>query len=287
MNDLIMVEEPYNILKNVIFSPNETVSAKVQNEYSLELEAGSMGCSEFGRHIAILGSMAVAKSFGHKEKYYYLATHANLKRKSNCTNYSKFFHLKAKTLITIKRTARIYGEIRDDENELLFAGTVEYQAISQPVFSKLYSKHKVGDKKHVLASPYINRKQLTNINIKDENIIGTYGKVEPSDCEGHFKDFPALPVAIIGGLFGELCMPLFKYHNPHLTKILCKEVIINAYRLAFSGEHITLEGRIDKRLPNDSVKLIAYAKVGDEIIADAHFELQAVYSPELVEMATF
>lgn len=282
-----MVEKPYNILENVAFSPNETVMAEVENEYSLELEAGSMGCSEFGRHIAILGSMAVAKSFGHKEKHYYLAIHADLKRKSYSTNYSKFFHLKAKTLIAKKRTARIYGEVRDDENELLFAGTVEYQAISQPVFSKLYSKHKVENPLYKNTSPYVNRKKLINLDIKGESIAGTYGKVEPCDCEGHFKDFPALPVAIIGGLFGELCMPLFKYHNPDLTKILSTEVVINAYRLAFTGEHVIFEGKIDKRLPNDSVRLIAYAKVGDEIIADAHFELQAIYSDKLAEIPAY
>lgn len=287
MTDLIMVEEPYNILKNVVFNPNETVMAEVQNEYSLELEAGSIGCSEFGRHIAILGSMGVAKSFGHKEKHYYLATHADLKRKSQSTNPSKVFHLKAKTLIAQKRTAEIYGEIRDEENELLFSGTVKYQAINQPVFSKLYAKHKVENPNYKNISPYINRKKLTDLNIKGESIVGTYGRVEPCDCEGHFKNFPALPVAIIGGLFGELCMPLFKYHNPDLTKIVSKEVVINANRLAFTGEHVSFEGKIEKRLPNDSLKLIAYAKVGDEVIADAHFELQAIYSDKLVEMAAY
>lgn len=276
MNNLIMVEKPYNILRGITQNLDGSVSATVCNEYLFELEGGPIGCAEFGRHIAILGSIALAKFCGCTDKQYYLAIHADLKRRSNCISASPNFELTTYVRSTHKRGGVVYGELRTEEGDLLYSGEVGYQSISQAVFTKLNAKHRVDNKAPLLSSPYRVRKGLQNMQIEGINVNADYGTIMAEDCAGHFKNYPALPVAVIGGLFGELCMPLFKHHHPQYDKVLGTKVIISAKRLAFAGEKVSFEGYMSDKIAEGTHNIIACAKVGDEIIAEAKFELKGV-----------
>ena len=142
LDQLIMVEKPYNILKDLIRNEDGSVEATLINEYLPEEEAGPIGCAEFGRHIAILGSIVLSNTFNHKEKHYYLAMHADLERKHSHVYKSDELNLIAKTIIKEKRGGKVYGEISNQAGEIIYSATLDYQVISQAVFSRLYAKHK-------------------------------------------------------------------------------------------------------------------------------------------------
>ena len=276
LDELIMVEEPYNILQNLKLHDDGSISATVENEYIDRDEGGPMGGAECGRHLAILGSIILAHNYHHKKRHYYLAVHALLSRKTDKVFSAEELKLTAKPTLMEKRKGVVLGELLSEENEVIFTAEVEYLIMSPAVFTKFYEKFRVDDPIHNGMSPYINRRHLSDITLNGARATGEFGIVSAQECEGHFRNYPALPVALIGNLFGELGFTLFKHNVPGYKRIISPRTSIRAYRLAFSGERVHFVGRISECLAYDTIKITAEAKVGDEIVANVEFELRGV-----------
>lgn len=273
---MVMVEEPYNILHDLELQDDGSIKAKVVNEYIYRDEGGPIGGAECGRHLAILGSIVLAHAYHHKNRHYYLAIHAVLVRKHDKVFPSDFLHLHVSPVLVEKRTGKVYGEMSSTEGEVIFSAEIDYMIMSQAVFSKFYDRFKTDVEIHNEVSPYINRRHLTDITLNGDRVSGEFGVVEAHECEGHFRNYPSLPVALIGNLFGELGFTLFKQNLPGYKKIISPRTSIRAYRLAFSGEHVSFVGRISKYISADTIQITAEAKVGDEIISNAEFELRGI-----------
>lgn len=276
LGNLIMVEAPYNILQELTPMEYGGVRAKVWNEYLHPDEGGPIGGAECGRHLAILGSIALAASFNHKKRHYYLAIHAVLNRKTDLTDEIPHFNLYAIPVMADKRKGKIYGEILGAHNELLYTAEVEYMIMSPAVFTKFYGKNKLETKVETIDEPYRNRRHLSNWVVEGDRARADFGTIAAAECEGHFRDYPALPVALVGNLFGELGFRLFRENLPGYRKIISPYTSIRAYRLAFAGEFVHFVGRISKRLSSNTILVTAEAKVDDEIIANVEFELRGV-----------
>lgn len=279
-HDYIMVEKPYNILRDVMLNDDGTIEAKVTNEYLHKEEGGPIGGGEFGRHIAILGSVALALDLNHKKNHYYLAVLADLRRENEKVYRQDELRLKAKTLSHKKRKGKIHGELFNKENEVIYSAEIEYMVLSKAVFSKFYGRHRKDAPVNNEISPYINRRNLTNVVINSNMASGDYGIVFENECEGHFRHYPALPVALIGGLFGDLGFHLFKHEISGYDKLISPRTVIKARGLVFSGEHIYFVGKICKRISKNHIVIFAEAKVGEEVVADVEFELKGIKADE-------
>ncbi len=272
--DLIMVKYPYNKLYDI--STNEDISeAKVNNEYSTEGEEGPIGVAEAGRHLAIFGSIHLAKEYNFTAAAYFLATHAILKRSESNIDDLDFLYLQVKTVFKEKRKAKIYGEIFSTRKELIFSVEIEYQIIQQAIFHKLF-KSKINT---IIAkneiSPYIKRKTLKNIIISNNMANGEYGTVLAEECEGHFKNYPALPVAIVGNLFIDLGIKLFHNNTNNIfNNVKIIHTNIKALRLAFSGEEVCFFTNIKSIISENTLIITGVAKVQDEVIARVEFKLK-------------
>ena len=101
--------------------------------------------------------------------------------------------------------------------------------------------------------------------------------VSAPECEGHFHSYPALPVAIVGGLYIDLGMQLFQeYTSREFDQIIAINTSIDAHRLAFSGEEVAFFVKIKKVISESSIVICGEAKIDSEVIADAEFELQGL-----------
>jgi hypothetical protein len=130
-------------------------------------------------------------------------------------------------------------------------------------------------------SPYIERKKLTGKTIENNCSSGLYGAVLPNFCDGHFQDYPALPVAIVGNHNIELGIDLFNHHTANqFNKVISINCTVNAFRLAFSGEDVTFSTKIKQVLSNDRIIFSGEAKVGEEVISNSEFELKGIISIE-------
>lgn len=272
--DLIMVKYPYNKLYDI--QTNEDVSeAKVNNEYSTEGEDGPVGVAEAGRHLAIFGSIHLAKEYNFTAAAYFLATHAILKRSESKIDDLDFLFLQVKTIYKERRKAKIYGEIYSTKKELIFSVEIEYQIIQQAIFNKLFKRNLNTTISENEISPYIKRKALKNIIISNNNAKGDYGIVLAEECEGHFKNYPALPVAIIGNLFIDLGIKLFHNNtNNTFNNVKIIHTDIKALRLAFSGEEICFSTNIKSIISENTINITGVAKVQDEIISTTEFQIK-------------
>ena len=279
LGENIMVKAPYNILFDIYEDVNGSVFAKVKNEFSLPGECGPINASEAGRHLAILGSIALSNKTDSQN--YYLAVEAKMKRETLSVSHEEILDLEAKVIFQDKRTGEVSGKIFDNNSNVLFSIIVKYQILSVPLFSKFFKSYLNTTKIESAFSPYISRKKLTEITITKNEISATYGAVLVSDCEGHFEDYPALPVAIICNLFGELGLNLFFHHfSKKFTQAIVTLASINAKRLVFSGEHLTFQGAKVYSKSDREMVISSKALVGDEVVADAEFELYGIKNIE-------
>ena len=273
--DNIMVEAPYNILSNYQLQADGSISATIKNEYLHENEGGPISCAEFGRHLAILGSVLLANEYNHKDKHYFLANHADLKRVHEYVTKSEDFTISAKVVTKEKRKATIQGVIYDRFEIPVYEAEVSYQVMHPKIFNRFFGQYQLEHTYTNEVSPYIQRKNLTQVEILNQNATATYGIIEANDCEGHFQNYPALPVALVGGLFCELGMHLVRSVLPYQT-IIALSTDIKANRLAFTGEELTFEGRVAEQINDDTFRITAISKVGDEQVAEADFVLKGV-----------
>lgn len=276
LDELIMVEPPYNILQDLEMTEYGGLRAKVYSEYLHPDEGGPIGGAECGRHLAILGSIVLAIGFHFKKRHYYLAVHALLNRIGSRVNDSAYFNLYAMPIMAEKSKGKVYAELLDDRNEVLYTAEVEYMIMSPAIFTKFYGNYKVEEVIPTNGNPYRDRRHLSNVVVEGDRIKGDYGTILAHECDGHFRNYPALPVALVGNLFGELGFKLFNATIPGYQKVISPRTSIRAYRLAFSGEFVSFVGRIAKRIAADTILVTAEAKVGDEIVANVEFELKGV-----------
>ena len=272
-NSLIMVEAPYNKLYDLDFNADK-LHAKVDNEYIIPLEGGPIAVAEAGRHIAILGSIKLAHDYNFGEKCYFLATKAKLTRESSKISDSPHLSLEVETLYKDKRNGEIGGSIYDSDKQLLFSVNIGYNVLRKNIFERLYKNYRQPNCPTLDESPYINRKSLVNLKVGSQEAFGEYETIMPCECEGHFKNYPALPVAIVGNLFIELGMKLFqKCTDGQFSKIVARKTSMAAQKLAFAGESISFTARIKSMNSPASITIVTEALVGDETISNAEFEL--------------
>lgn len=270
LENMIMVKKPYNILFDVKEELDGSISGSVNNEFLYKDKWGPIGASEAGRHLAILGSMALANQTDSKK--YYLAVHATIKRNNLLVQDIDILKLQAKVTTLNKRDGEITGDIYDAENQSIYTAIIKYKIFAPQVFLKLFNSFKSTVEIKNEFSPYQKRKELSNITINGIDIKGDYGIIRPHECEGHFNEYPALPVAVIANLLGELGIKLFLHNNTDFTKVIVTSACISAYRLAFHGEYVTFNAKVINK-KNNSISVIGEVKVGTDLIADAQFEV--------------
>lgn len=276
LDELIMVEPPYCILQDLKLGDDGSITAIVFNEYQPQDEGGPIAGAEFGRHIAILGSIALANALSHNHSHYFLAVRANIKREIPDAYRFDELNLYAKPIKLEKRTGKVYGEIYGQNNELVNTAKVEYMILEREVFSKVYERRKRENSIKNKVSPYIKRRHLTNVVVDGHTARAEFGTILKNECEGHFRNFPALPVAMIGGLFGELGYQLFKHNLPGYDTIISPRTDIKAHGLVFSGEHLHFAGRISQWISDDAILITAEAMVGEDVVADVKFILKGI-----------
>lgn len=276
LESLIQVKSPYYCLFDILPINEKCLTAKANNEYLDPNELGPVGGGEAGRHLAICGSLQLARSYNYGESAYFLAVGATIKRQNLEVIASEYYQLEVCEKSLGKRTATVEGTIFNTHGEAIFVVEIHYQVVRNSIFSKLFA----GNKKEISAidyNPYVDRKRLKNIRIEGSDARATYGVVQPEDCSGHFQNYPALPVAIIANLYAELGFALFHSLTKNsFNKIALIESNISAERLAFSGEKVDFELTVTEIRSKDTIAFHGNVLSNDQLISKASFVFQGV-----------
>jgi hypothetical protein len=194
------VEKPYFAFSELSMDASGTVVGEVQREHPLSQEYGPLGAAEIGRHLAIPGSCAAAATTSNDDRLYYLATHAELRRHGFA---QRGFHDRAKyrgSATIVERTARALSAqttMQVGEDAPFVSLFVQYRILSEPLFSRLFSHLAVAGGHTGIESPYVNPIPLSWSEPGGNAIVARSQGLSPRDCAGHFRCYPAWPVAII------------------------------------------------------------------------------------------
>lgn len=270
-----MVKAPYNVLFDVNIIGDKNIKAKVENEYIYKDEYGPVSVSESGRHLAILGSLLLADKA--EDKNYYLATGANIKRHQFASfPVTQNFNLSAELISLDKKKGEVYGQILNEENETIYEAFISYSVLKDSLFSRLFKKYRIENSlQPFVQNPYTTRRGFSEINVCSDKIEAVYGVIAPEDCQGHFQEFPALPVAIIANLFGELGVRLFLHNFPKFSKAYFTNAKLSAERLAFHGEFLTFRAEVVTK-STDVLDFRCEALINDKVIARGESQIKGI-----------
>ncbi len=241
LKDLIKVKSPYFALKNLHFEYGE-LTADIPLEQTSHLEPFGMSTAEVGRHLAILGSLALANINPIKEPHYYLASDAILERCHARPGGSGVYSGKITSCNLEKRRGEAQALIYSPSGELFYNVEVKYTVLTEEVFNRMFKNNKLETKNLGYYNPYRFEGTLHGLQLAPKKSTASMGVVLKKHCIGHFDNFPAMPVARLGGTMAELAgLHLNNILNNHDQEYCMKRTEIHAKSFIFAGKKINLE----------------------------------------------
>ncbi len=246
----IDVDKPYYALQGLCETGSGEVYAEIDVERLEYDEISPISLAEAGRHLAILGSCALSLINKNKSKHYYLASNASIllhsskispfkgqqQRKLKC--FAKAVHLDDKT-----RTGSVSSRIYTENEQLIFTLDLTYFILREILFKKMFRQQqtKLLPDNFIVDNPYKFPVTLKQINITENRLTCTLGKIETYQCIGHFPGYPALPVSILTSALLDSVGIFLKSQYPEYWKIRIDQFNVMAKKLAFAGEKVNIE----------------------------------------------
>ncbi len=241
LKSLIEVTEPYYALEDLSIDDEGVLKADVQKQLDCAHEEKGMSYSEAGRHLAILGSLALANSNPVKEKHYYLATKAFVKRVYQ-KPYDEIDHVGfMKTILFNRKKGVANGHLKTKSGKLVYTITVEYQVLSNRLFERMFKQHKQDTPFVEGFNPYRDSIPLFDLLTSKESCTATLGTINKDVCVGHFEDYPALPVARIAQVLTSIASIQNNEVERKIKPLRIKHVVLYAKSFLFAGEQMSVK----------------------------------------------
>lgn len=263
LKNLIKVKEPYYALKN-LHRNNKALVAEFNTELRDHDEVNSMSLAEIGRHLAILGSIAMADANPKKEQHYYLATNAEFTKV--CKHPFSDTYLQASMQVTEfnRKSGIAVGYLMTLNGEKLFKASVKYLTISSTLFDRLFSNNKQLTRFDENNNPFHTSTPLHELNLQPSVSTAFVKKISTADCNGHFDDYPALPVARIGDALTTLAGMHFNEWLNKNKKYSFTKACIRADSFVFAGSELSISSSriVENESPElgDLFQIVASAK---------------------------
>lgn len=188
-----------------------------------------------GRHLAILGSCALARNNARPGKFFYLANEALLIR-----HELKSLNRQEPLLVLARPDGKSHAEIemRTLDGSLSSTLRCRYQVLSERAFARFFaSKKRPGQgAANGSASPYAKPVELNRLYTDAGQAVSLLDEVTAQMCLGHFRNYPAMPVAMLmDGLHRLACAHASEHVARGFRLITCA---VGADQLAFAGESV-------------------------------------------------
>ena len=274
---LIDVHKPYFALENLMQSEDGSVSAIIPIQQQLGYEPLPITNCEAGRHLAVLGSCAIALKKGSRDRHYYLAAKANTTRLNFENRNPSFMSATAKCLSVDSKSAITELILSYIDGKVFSKSIIDYHIINHKTFERVY-KSKVLPMLLTGDNPYIQEPYVEFQTISDTKLTATIDHISHIDCQGHFVNLPAVPISTLFGRSVALAIHLMqvRLNKPHGVFVV-KEFTSDARNLAFPGDVIDFEAQFvftDEK-HNHLVKLSAHTNA-DCCVGEAELILSEV-----------
>lgn len=282
----ISVSAPYFDLSDLVVDDGGTVRALVPLRPPTQPEEGLIAATEVARHLAILGSCALALQHVDGDRHHYLATKAHFLRTANFTTADASGdvddrvppgHLVAEAsgAWADRRSARALAKLYGPHGRLSHVLDVHYTVMAPRIFKRVMpaidQKAVRGDAAGVGRSDVLagGREERFDVSVADGRRVAVdCGPVPLDMCAGHFPDYPAAPVALV---MGRLARAAGVAMNRHLgfgeLSYTIDEARVVATRLARVGQRLTLDARYERPVGGGHL-LVGSARADGEVVGD-------------------
>lgn len=205
--------------------------------------------AEAGRHLAILGSMACARSWPTQAKHAWPVAVARMHFPDQAPNSeAQVLKLSARALKLAPRQnkAQASAHLETLEGDLVAELEVEYHVIEQANFELLFADHIRPDAQEAI-DPYryfetFKPTPLFELGCGFHRLLPP---IEAAACAGHFPRMPAMPVAVLGGHAIDAVLSarqLNAQHGATRPTVLACEVRTHNFLWAGQGGHLKIKG---------------------------------------------
>jgi hypothetical protein len=244
LREKICVRPPYFQLTDLEPFGADGVRAYVFFESPHGAESDALASAEVGRHLAILGSCALARNNPRPGRHYYLATEAVLFR-HRTANLSAYEPLCVRA--TPDGATRAEIELFASDGTLNSTLSCKYHVLPERLFERLFKNHRLTEPcpDHLLPSPYRTPIAPQLLAVDGTSASCLLAEVTPGMCLGHFDEFPAMPVAVLmDGLHRLICQHAVGRVHPYVQ---LRSADVHAERLAFAGESVEFSIKLVER----------------------------------------
>ena len=194
----IFVSRPYFAFSK-IYQSGDILISPVTQEQPIGFESTPMSSAEASRHLAILGSCALA--INNEDRQYYLAVKARKKVGIDTINKNIFcsssqLYVLAMPFFVNEKEAAAITILTNLEGDIIFNFMVGYQLFSEKLFNRVFKKHSKSTES-VNYSPYREAFKFKDIVIGNNVLKATLPIMKTEQCAGHFDNFPILPVGVL------------------------------------------------------------------------------------------
>ncbi|MBP0581065.1 hypothetical protein J8I29_17195 [Labrys sp. LIt4] len=240
------MQAPYFAFGDLEEGEDGTIRGAFASEQAIGYERGPIASAEIGRHLAILGSCAAAARSG-AERVYYLATKARYSKLSDARyqGTGREFQALSEVLKQDRRSLAAQAVVGGDDGPFAHLHC-EYQALSAPVFARLFEDFRTEQRFIPDGSPYRHPIALTFQEPRGRVLTARSQPLPPVRCAGHFLDYPAWPIAIIAETITQVVTRLLHHivgrevdYSVVRTDIAALKLVSAASELLFEVESLS------------------------------------------------
>ncbi|VVO42333.1 hypothetical protein [Pseudomonas fluorescens] len=276
MANRIAVQPPYFAFRSLYTLPDEwDIYGEFTPEQPQGNELGPLATAEAGRHLAILGSCAAARTQFAAARVYYLASHAqwNLHYRPVRLGQTPWMTARAKI---VEQSRKIICA----ETQLLVDGQpfadlfVSYHVLAEKTFDKLYARHRSPAPLPSGHSPYAEAFPLSVLELSDREITACSVDFSAARCEGHFPQYAMWPVAVVMYGMSQAMSRLLDHKMGRAVSYRLLHVTLDAAELVPADKQLQFNARLASMDDNGKYcDLVLSAAYAGRVIATACVEV--------------
>ena len=296
----ISVAAPYFALEQLT-ETDDGVAALVPISSPMHPETGFIEATQVARHLAILGSCAVALQREDDERHHYLATRAHFLRTANVTDPGGRYggavlEAEATGIWIDRRSARSLVKLNGPDGEASHILDVHYTVMTPRMFDRLMppigpALNGAGNGTRTIEADTMpaasNGTRASDPRIEfsvgssgNDAVRFDCGPIPNEMCAGHFPQYPAAPVALV---MGRLAQAAGLAMNRHMgfgeLSYQVDEARVVATKLGRAGQNRVLNAEYVKRVGGGHL-MRGTAEADGEVIGEMDLTLSVTCLPE-------
>jgi 3-hydroxymyristoyl/3-hydroxydecanoyl-(acyl carrier protein) dehydratase len=150
--------------------------------------------------------------------------------------------------------------------------------LSEPLFQRLFAHLAVPEDSAGIESPYTNPVPLSWSEPTSTTIVARNGGLPPRHCAGHFRGYPAWPVAIIVACMLRTVEKLLKHVLQSPVQWLMDSCTVEAFELVAAATPVTFSTTYLGVMAESQHKFTCVASAGNDICARVVTAIRVVAS---------